>query len=219
MPDLTIVGGEVDLRSETWITRSKHDLIEKDIVLENYALCSFSVGEAENNLSFLPFLTLVQIYAVSLKLIKTIIIICHENHTIIFHQTSVTTVNVNIGYSENVLHCLMTLHNYYVLLLQQWQQQPQIHLCILWLPRYIFIKFTKDKDPDKHALELRALPKLKQTNVWINQKQGMTQMWDLTASLFYITLLKTCIKLVRLQKQGTQCLGSRSQCLYQAFPI
>ncbi len=63
MPDLTIVGGEVDLRSETWITRSKHDLIEKDIILENYALCSFSVAEAEKHFSFPPFLTLVQIYS------------------------------------------------------------------------------------------------------------------------------------------------------------
>ncbi len=59
VPDLTIVGGEVDLRSETWITLSKHDLIEKDIILENYALCSFSVAEAEKHLSFPPFLTLV----------------------------------------------------------------------------------------------------------------------------------------------------------------
>ncbi len=71
------------------------------------------------------FNTRAQIYAVSLKVIKTIIIICHDNHTIIFHQTSVTTVNVIIGYSANVLHCLMTLHNYNFLLLQQWQQQPQ----------------------------------------------------------------------------------------------
>ncbi len=146
MPDLTIVGGEVDLRSETWITRSKHDLIEKDIILENYALCSFSVAEAEKHFSFLLFLTLVHRFTVSLKVIKKIIIICHENHTIIFHQTSVTTVNVIIGYSANVLHCLMTSHNYYFFAFTAvTTAATKTVWCILWLPRYIFIKFTKIK--------------------------------------------------------------------------
>lgn len=72
--------------------------------------------------------------------------------------------------------------------------------CILWLPWYIFIRFTKGKAPDKqghsgHALKLRALSKLKQTNLWINEKQGMTQMWDLTASLFLYYTFKNMYKI------------------------